>query len=53
MIIKYPVNTFSQHDAIEMAKSLARTHGFTKFLVISVRKEAPSSWTITLDAVKQ
>lgn len=52
MVIKYPINTVSQHDAIEMAKSLARTHGFARFMVLNVRKEAPNSWTVTLDATK-
>lgn len=52
MIIRYPINTASQYEAIELAKSLAKTHGFRMLMVLSVRRESPTSWTITLDASK-
>lgn len=52
MIVKYPVHTVSQSEAINIAKSTARTHGFTKSITLGVQRVADTSWIITLDVNK-
>lgn len=52
MIVKYPVHTVSQSEAINIAKTTASTHGFKRAVTISVQRLADTSWLITLDVSK-
>lgn len=52
MIVKYPVHVYGQHSAVELAKNMAKSHGFKNFIVISVERKAETDWLVTLDATK-
>lgn len=52
MIVKYPIHTVSQHDAIDIAKNMASSNGFKRSITISVQRLAETEWVITLDVQK-
>lgn len=52
MIVKYPVHTLSQHEAITIAKNMASSNGFKRSMTISVQRLAETEWLITLDVQK-
>lgn len=52
MIVKYPIHTVSQHEAINIAKSMAQTHGFKNSVTISVQRLGETEWLIVLDVTK-
>lgn len=52
MIIKYPVHVVSQHSAVEVAKNMAKSHGFKYSIVISIQRLADTEWMVTLDVAK-
>ena len=52
MIVKYPVHTLSQNEAINIAKNMASSNGFKHSITISVQRLAETEWVITLDVQK-
>jgi hypothetical protein len=52
MIVKYPVHTWTQDEAIKIAKATALTHGFKRSMTMQVEQLADTSWVITLDVTK-
>lgn len=52
MLVKYPVHTVSQHEAINIAKQLAKSSGFKNSITLSVSRIADTEWLITLDVQK-
>lgn len=52
MIVRYPVNTYTQHEAINIAKNLAVSNGFKHSITMSVQRLAETEWLITLDVQK-
>jgi hypothetical protein len=52
VIVKYPVHTWTQDEAIKIAKSTALTHGFKNTMTMQVERLADTSWVVTLDVTK-
>jgi len=52
MVVKYPVYTASQFEAISIAQNLAKSSGFKRSVTLSVKRIADTEWLITLDVQK-
>lgn len=48
MIVKYPVHTVSQHEAIRIAQQTAISNGFKRSIVVSVQRMADTEWLVSL-----
>lgn len=52
MIVKYTVHTYTQYEAISIAQNLAKSSGFKSSVVVSIRREAETEWTVSLSVSK-
>jgi hypothetical protein len=52
MIVKYPVHTISQSEAISIAQNMATSNGFKRSITLSVQRLAETEWLISLDVQK-
>lgn len=52
MVVKYPVHTVSQNEAINIAQTMAISNGFKRSVTMGVQRLAETEWLITLDVQK-
>jgi hypothetical protein len=48
MIVTYPIHTESYANAIKLAESTAKSHGFTTFRLLGITKTGSGTWDVKM-----
>lgn len=48
MIVTYPVHTEAYANALKLAETMAKSHGFTTFRLLGITKTGSGTWDVRL-----